>query len=48
MLTHSLINVEGRQVKQYDSPPLMTIDPSANYTATILTNQGPITVDLFA
>ena len=35
-------------MKQYDSPPLMTIDPSANYTATIRTNQGPITVDLFA
>ena len=47
-LTHSLINVEGRQVKQYDLPPLMAIDPSANYTATIRTNQGPITVDLFA
>ncbi|HIM37387.1 MAG TPA: peptidylprolyl isomerase, partial [Dehalococcoidia bacterium] len=47
-LTDSLINVEGRQVKQYDLPPLMTIDPRANYTATIRTNQGPITVDLFA
>ena len=46
--TPSLINVEGRQVKQYGSPPLMAIDPSANYTATIRTNQGPITVDLFA
>ncbi len=46
--TPSLINVEGRQVKQYGLPPLMAIDPSANYTATIRTNQGPITVDLFA
>ena len=26
----------------------MTIDPSANYTATLRTNQGPITVNLFA
>ena len=46
--TPSLINVEGRQVKQYGLPPLMAIDPSANYTATIRTNQGSITVDLFA
>jgi len=46
--TPSVIIVEGRQVKQYGLPPLMTIDPSANYTATLRTNQGPITVDLFA
>ena len=46
--TPSLMNVEGRQVKQYGLPPLMAIDPSANYTATMRTNQGPITVDLFA
>jgi len=46
--TPSLMNVEARQVKQYGLPPLMVIDPSANYTATIRTNQGPITVDLFA
>ena len=46
--TPSVLNVEGRQVKQYGLPPLMTIDTSANYTATIRTNQGPITVDLFA
>ena len=26
----------------------MTIDPDANYTATIRTNHGPITIDLFA
>ena len=41
-------NVQGHLVKQYPSPPLMTIDTSANYTATIRTNQGPFTVDLFA
>ena len=35
-------------MKQYGLPPLMTIDPSANYTATIRTNQGPINVQLFA
>ena len=41
-------NVQGHLVKQYASPPLMTIDTSANYTATIRTNHGPFTVDLFA
>ena len=46
--TPSLLNVEGRQVKQYGLPPLMTIDPSAIYTADLRTNQGRITIDLFA
>ena len=46
--TPSVVNLDGRQVKQYGSPPLMTIDPSANYTATIRTNQGSISVELFA
>lgn len=46
--TPRVVNVDGRQLKQYASPPLMTIDPSARYTATIRTNHGPITVDLFA
>ena len=44
----SMQNVQGYLVKQFGSPPLMTIDTSANYTATIRTNQGPFTVDLFA
>jgi len=46
--TPGVLNVGGRQVKQYGLPPLMTIDPDANYTATIRTNHGPITIDLFA
>lgn len=46
--TPSSLSVGGRQVKQYGLPPLMTIDPSANFTATIRTNRGPINVQLFA
>ena len=38
----------GGVVKQYNSLPSMAIDPSANYTATIKTNCGAITVKLFA
>lgn len=34
--------------QQYDSPPDMVIDPDSSYTATIRTNQGDITVRLFA
>ena len=33
---------------QYDSPPAMTIDPSASYTATFKTNCGAISVELLA
>ncbi len=32
--------------KQYSSPPPMTIDPMAGYTATIRTNKGNIVVEL--
>ncbi len=46
--TPGVLSVEGRQFKQWGTPPLMTIDSNANYTATIRTNQGPITIDLFA
>jgi cyclophilin family peptidyl-prolyl cis-trans isomerase len=46
--TPSVVNLDGREVKQYGAPPLMTIDPSANYTATIRTSQGPVSVELFA
>ena len=46
--TPGVLIVEGRQVKQYGLPPLMAIDPNANYTAIIRTNQGSITVELFA
>jgi len=38
----------GQSMKQYTSPPEMTIDPSAAYTAVIRTNLGPMTLELFA
>ena len=31
---------------QYAQPPLMTIDPTANYTATVRTNQGDMVIEL--
>lgn len=34
--------------KQWSSPPELTIDPSASYTATIRTNRGTVTATLFA
>jgi len=34
--------------KQYAAPPAMALDTSKNYSATIRTNRGDITVSLFA
>ena len=34
--------------KQWPSPPEMTIDPSKQYTATVKTNMGDVTIGLFA
>ncbi len=34
-------------MKQYDSPPEMTIDTSKHYLATIQTNKGNIEIELF-
>lgn len=34
--------------KQYSSPPPVAIDPSKTYTATIVTDKGPMSVKLFA
>jgi len=34
--------------KQYSSPPEMAIDPNKTYTATIRTNHGEMTLELFA
>lgn len=34
--------------KQYTAPPPMTIDTKKQYTATIKTNKGDLTLDLFA
>jgi len=36
------------QVKQWATPPPMTIDPAKSYSATIRTEKGDIAVDLFA
>lgn len=33
--------------KRWDTPPEMTIDPSKTYRATIRTNRGPVTLDLY-
>ena len=33
--------------QRWDSPPEMTIDPSKTYRATIETNRGPVTLDLY-
>ena len=37
----------AQQQKQYDAPPPMTIDTAKSYTATLVTNKGDITVELF-
>jgi cyclophilin family peptidyl-prolyl cis-trans isomerase len=39
---------DGTTYQQYGAPPLMTIDPDKTYTATMRTNQGNITIELFA
>lgn len=37
---------QGHSVKQWSSPPTMTIDPASSYTAVIDTTAGSITVEL--
>ncbi len=44
----SMTTSGGRVIKQYTGPPAMAIDPEGNYSADIQTNQGTITVELFA
>jgi peptidylprolyl isomerase len=39
---------QRRTISQWAEPPEMTIDPSRQYTAVILTDRGNITVQLFA
>jgi cyclophilin family peptidyl-prolyl cis-trans isomerase len=41
-------SASGRVVRQYAAPPEMTIDTEGEYSADIQTNQGTITVELFA
>ncbi len=36
------------QMARYNNPPEMTIDPETKYSATIETDKGDITVELFA
>lgn len=38
----------GGTYNQYAQPPLMTINPNSNYTATLVTSLGDITIELFA
>ena len=38
--------VGGHSIKQWPSPPSMTIDPGASYTAVLNTSAGAITVEL--
>ena len=38
----------GRVVREYAQPPEMTIDPEGSYSADIRTNQGTISVELYA
>jgi peptidyl-prolyl cis-trans isomerase B (cyclophilin B) len=40
--------VVAAEKKQYDKPPEMAIDPTKNYTATLVTDRGKIVVELFA
>ena len=46
--TPKQVIAQGLAYKQYDVPPLMTIDPSALYTAVINTNKGSMTLELYA
>ncbi len=47
-LTPKVVTEGGKTFNQYGAPPLMTIDPSASYTATINTNKGTINLELYA
>ena len=38
----------GRVVREYAQPPELTIDPEGSYSADIRTNQGTISVELYA
>ena len=44
----SAVTASGRVIKQFASPPQMSIDPEGDYTADIQTNQGTISVELYA
>ena len=44
--TPAVVVSDGSSIKQWSSPPTMTIDPSASYTAVLETTAGTITVEL--
>ena len=46
--TPAVVVNQGHSVKQWPSPPPMTIDPASSYTAVLNTSAGAITVDLLA
>jgi cyclophilin family peptidyl-prolyl cis-trans isomerase len=46
--TPNQLQLGNRTFKQYAQAPLLTINPDAEYTATIRTNKGLITLELFA
>ena len=45
-LRRSVVVNQGHSVKQWPSPPPMTIDPASSYTAVLNTSVGAITVEL--
>ena len=44
----SVTTSDGKSIRQYSQPPGMEIDPDGAYTADIQTNQGTISVELYA
>ena len=44
----TMVTSDGKSFRQYSQPPGMEIDPAGSYTADIQTNQGTISVELYA
>jgi len=44
--TPAVVVSGGRSIKQWSSPPVMSIDTGASYTAVLNTTAGPITIEL--
>ena len=44
--TPAVVISGGRSIKQWSTPPALTIDPGASYTAVLNTTAGPITIEL--
>ncbi len=44
--TPAVVVTGGRSIKQWSSPPAMSIDTGASYTAVLNTTAGPITIEL--